>query len=137
MTGYAKPLPTIDSESAPFWAAARDGRLALPRCKACGRHHYYPRAICPYCHSLDVHYEDVGGMGSIYSYTIHRRPAGAEFKDDVPYVVALVDLDERVRMLTRIVGVPVEKVAIGQRVRVTFLPVNDQMGLPVFEPAAS
>lgn len=135
MVAYSKPLPTIDAESAPFWSAARDGRLSLPRCKGCGRYHYYPRAICPYCHSLDLQWSDLGGKGTVYSFTIHRRPAGAEFNDDVPYVVALIDLDEKVRILAGVVGTPVDQVAIGQRVKVTFRPVNDQMALPMFEIA--
>ncbi|MFO1188938.1 MAG: OB-fold domain-containing protein [Alphaproteobacteria bacterium] len=66
---------------------------------------------------------------------MHRRPAGAEFNDDVPGVVALIDLDEKVRILAGVVGTPVDQVAIGQRVKVTFRPVNDQMALPMFEIA--
>lgn len=132
---YEKPLPVVDAESAPYWAALKEHRLILKRCRDCGRHHFYPRALCPHCHSDALEWADASGRGSIYSYTVARRPAGPAFKADAPYVVAVVDLDEGARMMTNIVTDDVESVRIGQRVAVAFEAVTDEITLPKFRPA--
>jgi uncharacterized protein len=72
---YEKPLPAIDIESAPFWQAAREHRLAIMQCRLCDRHFFYPRALCPHCHSSLVEWTKASGRGAIYSFTIARRPA--------------------------------------------------------------
>ncbi len=132
---YEKPLPVVDPESAPYWAALKERRLILKRCRDCGRHHFYPRALCPHCHSDALEWSDARGTGSIYSYTVARRPAGPAFKDDAPYVVAVVELDEGARMMTNIVTEDVESVRIGQRVAVAFEAVTDEITLPKFKAA--
>lgn len=130
-----RPLPVIDADSAPFWAAARDRRLRVQRCLECDRHVFYPRALCPHCHTELVEWVDCSGHGTIYSYTVARRPAGPAFADDVPYVVVLVDLDEGVRMLSNLLTDDVESVRIGGRVVVRFDDVADGVTLPLFESA--
>lgn len=129
---YEKPLPVIDPGTEPFWTAARDHRLSIPRCRSCGHHHFYPRELCPHCHSDDIEWCDAGGRGTVYSYTIARRPAGPAFAPDVPYVIALITLDEDVRMLTNIVTDDVETVRIGSRVEVRFDDVTPAVTLPKF-----
>jgi len=132
---YEKPLPVVDPESAPYWAALKERRLILKHCRDCGRHHFYPRALCPHCHSDALEWSDARGTGSIYSYTVARRPAGPAFKADAPYVVAVVELDEGARMMTNIVTDDVESVRIGQRVAVDFEAVTDEITLPKFKAA--
>jgi hypothetical protein len=132
---YDKPLPVVDPESAPYWAALKERRLILKRCRDCGRHHFYPRALCPHCHSDALEWSHARGTGSIYSYTVARRPAGPAFKADVPYVVAVVELDEGARMMTHIVTDDVDSVRIGQRVAVAFDAVTDEITLPRFKVA--
>ena len=132
---YEKPLPVVDPESAPYWAALKERRLILKRCRDCGRHHFYPRALCPHCHSDALEWATASGRGSVYSYTVARRPAGPAFKADAPYVVAVVELDEGARMMTNIVTDDVESVRIGQRVAVAFDAVTDEITLPKFRPA--
>jgi len=132
---YDKPLPIVDPESAPYWAALKERRLILKRCRDCGRHHFYPRALCPHCHSDALEWAEARGTGSVYSYTVARRPAGPAFMADAPYVVAVVDLDEGARMMTNIVTDDVESVRIGQRVAVHFDAVTDEVTLPKFKPA--
>jgi uncharacterized protein len=132
---YEKPLPVIDPGSEPFWTAAKDHRLSIPRCRACGQHHFYPRELCPHCYSDDIEWTDVSGKGEIYSYTIARMPAGPPYVDDVPYVIAMVALDEGPRMMTNIVTSDVETVGIGDRVVVKFDDVTDEVTLPKFELA--
>lgn len=132
---YEKPLPIIDPESAPYWSALKERRLILKRCRDCGRHHFYPRALCPHCHSDALVWSDARGTGTIYSYTVARRPAGPAFKADAPYVIAVVDLDEGARMMTNIVTDDVDSIRIGQRVSIAFDAVTEEVTLPRFKPA--
>jgi uncharacterized OB-fold protein len=130
-----KPAPTIDPDSADYWAALQDQRLILKSCRACGLSHFYPRALCPHCHSDDLGWIEAGGEGEIYSYTICHRPAGPAFAAEVPYVVALVTLAEGPRMMTRIIGA-IETARIGQKVRVRLERQGGDTVLPFFEAVA-
>lgn len=129
---YEKPKPVIDPGTEPFWNATKQHRLSIPRCKACNQHHFYPRELCPHCHSDELEWTDVSGRGEIYSYTIARKPAGPAFAADVPYVVAMIALDEGPRMLTNIITADVDSVRIGDRVRVKFDDVAADLTLPKF-----
>lgn len=116
-----------------YWASVRELGFALPRCGDCGRFHFYPRPACPYCHSAHVAPAKASGLGTVYSYSIVQRAPSARFAAQVPYVVALVATDEGPHLMSRIVGVPVTQVAIGQRVKVRF-GFGEDANLPVFEP---
>lgn len=129
---YDKPLPVTDPESQPYWDALKQHRLLLKWCRDCSRHHFYPRALCPHCHSDALEWKEVTGQGVIYTYTISRRPAGPAFKGDTPYVVALVELDEGPRMLTNIITEFVDALRIGQRVQVRYDDVTEDVTLPKF-----
>ena len=131
-TPAPKPAPTIDPDSAPYWEALQANRLILKSCGGCGKAHFYPRELCPYCHSDDLAWIDASGRGVIYSFTVCRRPAGPAFADEVPYVVALVDLAEGPRRMSRILGDPAA-VAIGQEVEVRFERQSEDLVLPIFE----
>ncbi|GMV56414.1 MAG: hypothetical protein AMXMBFR6_22190 [Betaproteobacteria bacterium] len=130
---YEKPLPIVDPDSAPYWAGTREHKLLLPRCRDCGRHHFYPRALCPHCHSDNLEWVQASGHGSIYSYIICNRPAGPVFKADCPYVVAIIALDEGPRMMTNIVGTDPATVRVGQKVAVCFEDVTPEITLPKFK----
>ncbi|MGQ0700193.1 MAG: Zn-ribbon domain-containing OB-fold protein [Panacagrimonas sp.] len=130
-----KPLPQVDPESQPYWNAAREGRLLIKRCADCGKAHHYPRELCPHCHSDRVTWEQASGKGTVYTYTVARRPAGPAFKADTPYVVALVELAEGPRMMTNLVSVDLERVRIGLPVQVRFEAISDEISLPKFMPA--
>ena len=127
-----KPPPTIDADSAPFWAAAKAGRLDIPQCGACGKTYFPPRLLCPHCHAEIGGWLTAEGTGTIYSFTVARRPAHPGFKDDVPYVVALIELDEGARMMSNIVTDDPDGVRIGERVEVFFDPVNEELTMPKF-----
>ena len=129
---YEKPLPVMNEESRPFWEGCKQHRLLLQHCADCGAYVYYPRALCPACRSERLSWEPVSGAGTIYSYTVCHRPAGPAFKEDLPYVVALIDLQEGPRMLSNIVTDDPGAVRIGQAVRVTFEDVTDEITLPKF-----
>ncbi len=124
------PAPTEYVDNAEFWAAARQGRLLVKHCTACGKPHWYPRTLCPFCMG-DTEWKQAEGTGTIYSYSVVRR-AGP-----VPYCIAYVRLDEGVTMMTNIVGCDLDTVHIGQRVRVGFSPTEgDGAPLPTFTPVA-
>lgn len=132
---YDKPLPIVDPDTAPYWQAAKEHCLLVKRCRDCGKAHFYPRELCPHCHSDAVEWLQASGTGTIYSFTVARRPAGPAFKPDAPYVVAIIDLDEGARMMTNIVGCPPESVRIGQRVAVSYEDVSADISLPKFRLA--
>jgi uncharacterized OB-fold protein len=100
-------------------------------CRSCGQHHFYPRDFCPLCFSFDVGWTKACGRGVVYSYTICHRPAPG-FEKDVPYNLALIELDEGVRMMSTIVDCPLEELSIGMAVEVVFDDVTSQVTLPKF-----
>lgn len=134
-TEDGRPLPPVDGLTRPFWEAARQHRLALPKCDDCGRMHSYPRSWCPHCGSEALTWTDTAGRGTVYSYTVVHRPPNPVFKPEVPYAVAVVALEEGPHLMARIVGCPAAAVRIGMAVSVTFLELTEEISLPVFAPA--
>lgn len=132
---YNKPLPVPSPVTEPFWRAACRHELVLQRCHACGRYVYYPRALCPHCLSDDLRWTPVSGRGSVYSFTVARRPTASVFADWVPYVIAVIELEEGPRMTTNVVGCAPEDVRIGMAVEVVFEDVTDEVTLVKFRPA--
>ena len=108
----------------------------MPRCRSCDRLVWYPRRRCPRCHGDDLAWETLSGLGTVYASTVVHRAPSPQLEDDVPYVVALVDLDEGARLMTNIVECAPESVEIGMRVGVTFRRVSDDAALPLFAPRA-
>ncbi len=129
-----RPLPQPDPATAPYWQAARQHRLSLPRCLACERVHFYPRALCPHCGGGDFTWISASGGGSINSFTVVRRAPSPAFESQVPYIVAIVALDEGPHLMTNIVECDPDRVRIGDRVSVRFLDVDNETTLPVFAP---
>ena len=129
-------VPTPDDESQPFWDAARDGRLLIKRCAACGRAHHYPRPFCPYCWSRNVIWEQAAGTGTVYTFSVVYRNDLPPFNERVPYVAAVVELDEGPRMMTNVVDCDVDDVTVGMPVEVTFRAIDDTVTVPVFRPAS-
>jgi uncharacterized protein len=127
------PSPTETSDTSDFWRAAREGRLLIRRCRNCRSAIWYPRPICPFCHSSNTGWEEASGLGTIYSFTIIRR-ATDSFKDAVPYVLAYVELDEGPRIMTNVVDEEIDEVEIGQRVEVVFHRTADGGAIPRFRP---
>ena len=120
--------PDINMETAVYWESAKNGKLLVKSCKACGKLHYYPRTICPHCLSSDTDWVEASGKGTIYTYSVMRRT-------ETPYVIAYVTLEEGVTMLSNIVECDVDGVAVGQTVEVVFRDTEGGHSLPVFRPA--
>jgi hypothetical protein len=127
-----RPAPRSDPESAPYWSATLEGRLVVQRCTVCGHHQLYARAHCLKCRS-PVEWVAASGRGTVYSYTVIRQNFSRAFRDLLPYVVALVDLDEGPRLMTNVVDCDPADVRIGAPVRVRFEPVSEEAALPLFE----
>ena len=128
-------LPTIEPESRPFWDAARRGILMLGHCRACDRTHYYPRPMCPHCWSEDVELRPASGKGVVYTYsTVHVNDL-PPFKGQLPYVAAMVDLEEGVRVSTNIVNCAAGALRIGMPVALQSKSISEDIAIPVFEPA--
>jgi uncharacterized OB-fold protein len=133
MMGYEKTLPGVDAESRPFWEAAREHRLLLQRCRSCGTYQFYHRLLCKACWG-EVEPTDAQGTGVIYSFSVIHRAITPAWEQDLPYVVALVDLTEGVRLMTHIVDSPPESIRIGMPVQVAFADLTEEITLPQFRP---
>jgi uncharacterized protein len=131
--GYEKPLPYIHSETGDYWEGTRRHELLVRRCRSCGKHHFYPRDFCPSCFSYDIEWTQTKGRGIVYSFTICHRPAPG-FEKDVPYNLAIIELDEGVRMMSTIVDCAPDEIRIGMAVKVIFDDVTPQVTLPKFTP---
>lgn len=125
--------PRVTDESRPFWESAAYGRLRLPYCDRCDRWVWFPRSTCPGCGSR-VEWRPTAGLGTLTSYTVERRATVQRWRDVVPYVIAIVTLDEGVALMSNVVGSPPSELTIGARLRVRFEPTdNPELAVPVFE----
>jgi len=129
-----KPVPIVSPWAKPFWDAAREEKLILQKCKDCEKHVFYPRIACPHCFSEDVEWVEASGKGTVYSYTVVTNNAPSAFIQDMPFVIAIVKLQEGVQMLTNIVGCDPKQVQCDMPVEVTFERLDDEFTLPKFKP---
>jgi hypothetical protein len=135
MAKSEKLLPLITKDYQEFWEGCRKHELRIQRCKSCAAFRHYPRPMCPRCNSTDYEWVRVSGKGKLYTWTTVHYPAHPAFAD-VPYVVAIVELAEGVRMVTNLIDCPLEDLYIGMPVEVVFEDVGEDMALPKFRPAA-
>ncbi len=126
------PLPRPTPLSEPHWAGCREGRLRVQRCLDCGGHIFIPQPVCTHCTSDALEWVDSTGRGTVYSFTTVHRPPRPEF--DVPYTVAIIELDEGFHMLTNLVDCAPEGIRIGMEVVVEFRRMSDEITLPMFKP---
>jgi uncharacterized protein len=127
MAAPKTPAPIVTVETEPFWNAARQGRFVVPTCGACGKAHWYPRAVCPFCAAEKIEWRAASGRGTIYSFSVMRRAKE-------PYAIAYVTLAEGPTMLTNIVDCDFDALRIGQSVRVGFGETTDGPPVPLFRP---
>lgn len=118
---------TTDTAMEPYFEAARDGRLLLKRCGDCERSYYYPRPICPFCQSSNTEWLEASGTGTVYSWSVQRRPEPA-------YAIAFVTLAEGPTLMTALVDCDLDAIAIGQAVALRF-EQRDGEPVPVFTPS--
>jgi uncharacterized OB-fold protein len=132
-----KPVPKPTPDTAPYWEGTARGELRVQRCNACERAYFYPRPYCPHCSSDDVSWITASGRGRLHTYLISHRPAPG-FGDQVPYAIAVVELEEGPRMMANIVGVEntPDALVLDMPLEVGFEGRGDQ-SVPVFRPAGS
>jgi hypothetical protein len=135
MPEFKKPIPVPSSESKPYWEGLRQHQLLIPRCNACRRYWFPPSTNCPHCTSSDFTWTPVSGRGKVFTYVVYHRVYHPGFADQVPYTVALVELEEGPRMISNIVGIPPDQVACEMPVHVIYEDVADNVTLPKFTPA--
>ncbi len=131
----SRPLPEPTPETAHFWEGTRAGELRLQRCQDCGHVYFPPRPFCPSCSSRNVEVFKASGRGRLASYVINERPHPAF---DGPYAIALVELEEGVRLMSNIVGCEQtpEALVLDMPLEVTFEQVSEEIALPLFAPSA-
>lgn len=127
-----KPLPVVDDESAPFWKACKEHKLMIQKNMSTGTLFFYPRAIAPGDPKAKIEWAQVSGKGRVHTFTVIRQNVAPGFRDELPYVVAIIDLDEGVQMMSNIVGCAPEEVTIGMPVKVQFEDANEEISLPKF-----
>lgn len=129
-TRQGVPVPSINPESKPFWEATTEGKFLIKHCNTCAENHFYPRSKCPFCHSLDTVWLSCSGEGVIYSFSVMRRV-------EPNYALVYVTLDEGPTIISNLIDCDFDRLAIGDRVHVTFRDTGEGPQVPYFTPAAA
>ena len=127
------PLPRPTELSRPHWDGCREGVLRVQRCNGCGSFVFVPKPVCGGCLGNDLSWVESSGRGTLYRYTTVERPQQPSF--EVPYTVAIVELEEGWHMLSNLVGIAPHEVEIGMPLEVNFERMSDEITLPYFKPA--
>jgi uncharacterized OB-fold protein len=128
------PLPVPTALSRPHWDGCREGVLRVQRCNGCGSFVFVPQPVCGGCLGNDLSWVESSGRGTLYSYTTVERPQQPSFQ--VPYTVAIVELEEGWHMLSNLVGIAPHEVEIGMPLEVSFERMSDEITLPYFKRRA-
>ena len=134
MKAYNKPLPKPTPWSKPFWEGCKKHELLIQECKDCGTKIFYPKLVCTNCLSSNLQWVKAKGTGKVYTFTVVYAYQPTEFAEDVPYVVAVVKLDEGVQLMSNIVDCDPEEVRCDMEVEVTFDDATDEFTFPRFRP---
>jgi uncharacterized protein len=133
------PLPDVHlAEGAPFWEGTRVGEVRFPKCMDCGKFHWYPSVLCPYCKSTNIKWQALTSTPRVYSWTHVTYPFGI-FKTIGPRIVAMIEFDEApdLYLASNLVECTPEEVEIGMPLEVVFQKVNDEVTMPLFRPKKS
>lgn len=130
-----KPIPKVlDAIEQEFWDKCQDGTLYFQKCTSCGVWRFLPRYICAKCGSFEFEWTPSSGKGHIFSWTVTHQAFHPAFAADIPYIAAVVELEEGVRMATRLVDCASDKVALNMPVEVCFERIAEDFILPCFQP---
>ena len=131
-----KPLPAITEDGAPYWEGCRRGELRAQRCAACGHLRWPPSVLCPRCLAEGGEWVPLSGRGVVWSFIVVHRPQHPGFFADAPYNVAIVELEEGIRLHGNVVECANDALRIGLPVEVVFEKIDDEVTLPKFRPRA-
>jgi uncharacterized OB-fold protein len=137
MSEYRKPLPVVQPWSKAFWEGTKKHKLLIQECNACGTKIFYPRKACSECWSSDLGWSEACGRGKVYAHSVTLTGVEERFAADLPYVLAMIDLDEGIRMMGNVVGCDPNDVKIGMDVEVVFDDVTEEITLPRWRPLSS
>jgi len=130
---WARPVPAGESVAGEFWSAAAEGRLIVQRCPACGERQFYPRTLCTTC-GASPEWEEASGRGVVHTFTVIRQNGSSPFREELPYVVAMIELDEGPRMMGNVTGCAPGDVFVGMPVVAYAVMVADKAAVPFWEP---
>lgn len=128
----AAPVAPKPLDSAFWWEGVEAGELRIQRCTSCGTLRHPPRPMCPHCHSLDKDHIVASGRGTVYSYVVHHHPPVPGF--EMPFAVAIVELEEGTRVVGNVIDIPTDDVHVGLEVEVAFVPTSKGRILPQWRP---
>jgi uncharacterized OB-fold protein len=131
---FVKPLPKPSAWSKPFWDGAREGKLVLKRCKSCGHIDHPPYLFCTECSSEESEWMEAAGKASLYAYAVNTYGVPFPFMEDLPYVLAMVDLPEGPRMISNVVQCDPAELKNGMELEVVFEKASDEITLPKWRP---
>jgi uncharacterized protein len=133
-----RPLPQpITPEARPYWDGLKQEKLMLPKCGDCGHVFWYPRVLCPRCHSRRITWTQSGGKGKLYAFEIAHQSFNKAMKVRPPYILAMIELAEGPRLLSNLIGIEADPkvVKIDMPVEVVFSKLTDEVTIPLFQPA--
>jgi len=135
-----RPLPhPLAPEAKPYWEGMKERKLMLPECRDCRKAHFYPRIFCPHCHSRNLAWIEASGRGKLYAFEILYRSFNPAVKTPLPYVLAMIELQEGPRMLSNLINVKPDPNVIrcDMPVEVVFSKLTDEFTMPFFQPAGT
>jgi uncharacterized OB-fold protein len=132
---YMKPLPKLNADTKPFWDGCRNHELRFQKCAECGHIRWPPSILCPLCYSKEVEWIRASGKGTVFSFVVYHKAYHSAFDADLPYVVAIVELEEGPHFLTNIVGCDPGMVRCDMPVDVSWEDITEEFSLPKFRPA--
>lgn len=135
MTESTKPVPSSTDASLPFWSGCASGVLRLRHCPSCKIYYAPTRSVCS-CGNSQLTWVDASGRGKVFSYTVVHRAPDPAFRAELPYVIAVVELEEGAKLLSNVGGCPPEEVRIGMPVQACCEEVAPGIGLPKFQPVS-
>lgn len=134
---YKRPLPEPNADTRPFWEGCKEHQLRFQRCLNCSHMRWPPSMICPRCHSTEAAWTVSLGKGHVYSFAVYHKAFHPAFTDNIPYVTAVVELNEGPRILTNIIGCSPSDLTCDMTVEVIWDDVTDDVSLPRFKPSKS
>ena len=133
---YTKPLPKVNGDTKPFWDGCRNHELRFQKCTECGHVRWPPSIICPLCYSNKTEWIRATGKGNVFSFVVYHKAYHPAFEADLPYVVAIVELEEGLHFLTNIVGCDPGAVSCEMTVEVNWEDITEEFSLPKFKPSS-
>ena len=131
---YAKAIPIPGPESIPFWEGAKNHQLMIQKCSDCGHHWFPPSTVCTGCGSRNIEWIASSGKGAIFSFVVFHKLYHKGWDGEIPYAVAIIELEEGARILSNVIGTQVKTVKCDMSVEVVFEDETDELTLPKFKP---